>query len=71
MTFFPGWLRTIANVLPFASILQSPVDIWLGKRHGLELAGTLALQVFWAVVLLGLGRLALRSGSRKLVVQGG
>ena len=37
----------------------------------LALAGVLALQVFWALALLGLGRLVLRAGTRKLVVQGG
>src|SRR3954453_10878416 len=31
LTFFPGWLRTIAHVLPFASIMQTPIDVWLGK----------------------------------------
>ena len=69
--FFPEWLRHIAYMLPWASILQTPVDIFLGKRHGLELVGFLALQVLWALVLLGLGRLALRRGTRKLVIQGG
>jgi ABC-2 type transport system permease protein len=71
LTFFPDWLRSIADALPFAAILQTPVDIWLGKHHGVDLLGVLALQVFWAVALLGLGRFALRGGSRKLVVQGG
>jgi ABC-2 type transport system permease protein len=71
LTFFPDWLRALAHALPFASILQSPVDIWLGKRHGAGLVETLALQLLWALVLLGLGRIALRSGSRRLVVQGG
>jgi ABC-2 type transport system permease protein len=71
LAFFPAWLRTIAHALPFASILQTPIDVWLGKYHGASLAGVVALQVVWALVLLGLGRLALRAGSRKLVVQGG
>ena len=71
LTFFPGWLRSIAHTLPFASILQTPVDVWLGKHHGWSLAGVLALQAFWAAVLLALGRVALRLGARKLVVQGG
>jgi len=69
--FFPEWLRHVAYVLPWASILQTPVDIWLGKRHGVDLLAFLALQLFWALVLLGLGRLALRRGTRKLVIQGG
>ena len=71
LSFFPSWLRTIAHALPFASILQTPIDVWLGKYSGAALAGVLALQVFWAFVLLSLGRFALSAGSRKLVVQGG
>jgi ABC-2 type transport system permease protein len=71
LPFFPGWLRTLAHTLPFASVLQFPIDIYLGKRHGLTLAGTFAEQAAWALALLALGRLALRAGTRKLVVQGG
>jgi ABC-2 type transport system permease protein len=71
LTFFPGWLHAIALALPFAAIVQAPIDVWLGKHDGLALAGILALQFAWALALLGLGRLTLRLGSRKLVVQGG
>ena len=71
LTFFPGWLRMIAQALPFASIMQTPIDIWLGKHHGAQLIGILALQALWALVLLGLGRLTLRLGASKLVIQGG
>jgi ABC-2 type transport system permease protein len=71
LAFFPGWLRTLAHALPFASIMQTPIDIWLGKHHGAALVGVIALQGFWALVFLGLGRLTLRAGARKLVVQGG
>jgi ABC-2 type transport system permease protein len=71
LAFFPSWLRTVAHALPFASIVQTPIDVWLGKYGGAAVAGILALQVFWALVLIGLGRVALRAGSRKLVVQGG
>jgi ABC-2 type transport system permease protein len=71
LTFFPAWLRTIAHVLPFASIMQTPIDVWLGKHHGAELLGILALQAAWAVALLALGRVSLRLGTKKLVIQGG
>ena len=71
LAFFPGWLRTLAHALPFAATMQTPIDIWLGKHHGPALLGVLALQAFWALVLLGLGRLTLRAGRQKLVVQGG
>jgi ABC-2 type transport system permease protein len=71
LSFFPHWLGTLARALPFASVMQTPVDIWLGKHHGGALLGVIALQLFWALVFLGLGRLTLRAGRHKLVVQGG
>jgi ABC-2 type transport system permease protein len=71
ITFFPGALRTIATLLPFAAVIQTPVDVWLGKDQGLSLAGALAGQAAWAIVLLLLGRLVLRAALKKLVVQGG
>jgi ABC-2 type transport system permease protein len=71
LTFFPSWLRAIAHALPFASIMQTPIDVWLGKHHGVELVGILAVQAAWALALLGLGRVTLRLGAKKLVIQGG
>jgi ABC-2 type transport system permease protein len=71
LRFFPHWLRELSYALPFGSIIQTPVDLWLGKRHGMELVGVMTLQLFWALVLLGIGRLVLARGTRKLVVQGG
>src|SRR4051794_18956948 len=49
LAFFPHWLRTTAHLLPFASIMQTPIDVWLGKHHGASLAGAIALQVLWAL----------------------
>ena len=40
-------------------------------QSGLELTGVLALQAFWALVLLGAGRLMLARAVRKEVVEGG
>jgi ABC-2 type transport system permease protein len=71
LAFFPDWLRAIAHALPFASIMQTPIDVWLGKHHGAGLAGILALQAMWAVVLIALGRVTLRLGAKRLVIQGG
>jgi ABC-2 type transport system permease protein len=69
--FFPGWLLTIANVLPFRAMMQVPIDVYLGKYSGASLLGALALQAMWAFVLLGLGRIVFSAGTRKLVIQGG
>jgi ABC-2 type transport system permease protein len=71
IAFFPDWLATLAWALPFAAMVQAPIEVFLGHVEGLQLAGLLALQAFWAAVLLLAGRAVYAAGTRKLVVQGG
>jgi ABC-2 type transport system permease protein len=71
IAFFPDWLGVVAWSLPFAAMVQAPIEVFLGHAEGLELAGLLGLQAFWAAALLLVGRAVLASGLRKLVVQGG
>jgi ABC-2 type transport system permease protein len=71
IAFFPDWLATLAHALPFASIVQVPIDVYLGKHEGASLVGVLALQAAWALGLLALGRAVLAAGARKVVIQGG
>lgn len=71
LAFFPHWLEVLAWGLPFASMVQAPIEVFLGHAEGVELAGLLALQTFWAAALLLLGRVVLAAGLRKLVIQGG
>ncbi len=69
--WFPDWLRTIAQWSPFPSMLQIPLDLLSGRVMGPEMAPAVAVQVFWAITLLGLGQVVLRAGRRHLEVQGG
>jgi ABC-2 type transport system permease protein len=71
LAFFPEPWDTVARALPFASMLQLPVDIFVGAATGSEIAAVLAIQAAWAVVLIALGRVVLSAGTRKLVIQGG
>jgi len=71
VVFFPAWLGLIANATPFPSMAQLPVEVFLGKHHGFALAGVYAVQLLWAAILLGGGRLLLHAAMRKVVVQGG
>ncbi|GGV12597.1 ABC transporter permease [Streptomyces litmocidini] len=71
LNVFPGTLGELARLLPWASLLQVPADVYLGKYEGWELAGAYGFQGCWALVLLGAGRAAQAAATRKVVVQGG
>ena len=68
---FPGWLQVVAYATPFPAIIQWPIDLVTGQATGWSAVGVVAAQLGWAAGLLGLGRLALRRATRRLVVQGG
>lgn len=71
LSFLPDGPRAVVEALPFAGMLQVPIDVMLGKYQGADLLSALAFQAFWALALLGLGRVVLAAGVRRLVVQGG
>lgn len=69
--YFPEWLQTVAYATPFPSMLQLPVDVFVGASTGGELVATLAMQAGWAVALIAACQVVFLRGTRKLVVQGG
>jgi len=71
LAILPGGLRTLAELSPFAGMLQVPIDVFLEQQRGLALAGALALQAAWAVLLLAAGRALLGAATRRFVAQGG
>lgn len=68
LTFFPPWLRGIAEALPFRAMVMLPAEILLAKR---PVAAALGVQLLWAVALTLLARAVLNRAIRKLTVQGG
>jgi ABC-2 type transport system permease protein len=71
LVIFPEPWRSIALALPWASYLQTPADIWLGKREGIDLLLGLGQQAAWIAVLLLACHVVLGLATRKVVVQGG
>lgn len=71
LNYWPEWGEMIARALPFAGMIQIPVEVILGKSSGLDLAAALLFQLGWAVALMVAGRLVLAMAVRKVVVQGG
>lgn len=71
LALLPSWLAQVLRALPFAGIINTPTEVYLGIVSGPSLVGALALQAFWAAALIAACRLTLAAGVRRLVVQGG
>jgi ABC-2 type transport system permease protein len=71
LVLFPSWLEPIARALPFASMIQLPVEVFLGKHPGADLLGVYALQAAWLAALVAVGRVLLARATHRLVIQGG
>lgn len=71
LRFFPGWFNTLVSFTPFPSMVNTVVEVYLGVVSGANLGLVLLIQMGWFLALAALGQLLLRSGVRKLVIQGG
>jgi ABC-2 type transport system permease protein len=71
ISFFPPWLASIANALPFRGLAQAPIAVYLGKLTGIELAGFFLQQCVWLVVLVAGGRFLLSRMVRRVTLAGG
>nr|WP_231922018.1 ABC-2 family transporter protein [Micromonospora krabiensis] len=72
LRFLPEWLyQTLWIVTPFPSLLQTPLDVLVERDPTPVQVGLVAVQVGWAVLLLGASRWVQGRAERRLVVQGG
>jgi ABC-2 type transport system permease protein len=71
ISFFPFWLKTLAQYLPFQGIVNVPVTIYLEKVSLETAIGTLLIQIFWIVVLWLLSGLLWKKAIRQLTIHGG
>jgi ABC-2 type transport system permease protein len=71
LVFFPGWLQTVAAILPFQGLVSTPAMAYLGKLDWSTTVTLVAIQALWAVGLVMLGRLAWRGASRMVTIHGG
>ena len=69
--FFPDWVQRLLRALPWAAIVNTPVEAFVNVVTGEALILAIGQQVFWAVALCLLAHGVLLAGSRKLAVDGG
>ena len=71
LALMPDWLRAIAAVLPLRAIVATPVEIYLGKAAGGDLAWLMALQVGWLAVMWWFANWAWHRAFNAVEIQGG
>lgn len=72
LELLPGWVRAIADVLPFRSMLGDPVAIAIGRAGSVGDAFALvARQWAWAAALLAIATAAWHRGVRRYEAYGG
>lgn len=71
LVFFPKIVADVLSFFPFASMVYTPVMIYLGKFSGQHILLTLGLQVFWVLIFYLLSKLIWRVTITHLSVQGG
>jgi ABC-2 type transport system permease protein len=68
LRFFPPHLRSVASALPFQAQAGLPVSIYLGQSAA---AGSLAIQLFWVLLLSAAVGIFWRKTIQRVVILGG
>jgi ABC-2 type transport system permease protein len=71
LPLFPDWAQPIFDALPFRGMADDPFRLYLGLLPPSAIGLVLLRQLFWTLVLVGIGRLMVSRGLRRMVVQGG
>lgn len=71
LSFFPTWFVGIANLLPFQTVFNLPLSIYLGKIVGVDIFYSFVQQIVWLVILGVLCYLVWKRVEKKVVVHGG
>ncbi len=69
--FLPERVRTVVELLPFASMQNIPLRIYSGDIAGAQIIYRAALQLFWIVVLMWFGKRLMGYALKRVVIQGG
>jgi ABC-2 type transport system permease protein len=71
LTFFPGWLQTVAAWLPFRGIVSVPATIFIEQMPASQILASFAAEAAWVAGLWYLARLIWHFAMRKVTIQGG
>ena len=69
--FFPGYIISVANWLPYQFLYFLPVAVYLGKVQVEEFTSIFLIQWSWIAGMILLDRLVWSKAIKKTVIQGG
>ncbi len=71
LAFFPEKIMNVLNLLPFGSLMYTPVMIYLGKYEGATMLYFIGIQLFWVVALLLMDQFLWHRAIKRLSILGG
>jgi len=71
LVFFPGWLKLIADFLPYGSIQYIPTMILMGRITGTEIVLRMLIQLAWVLGLALSAHMLWNHSLRRMKVHGG
>ncbi|MCA9392240.1 ABC-2 family transporter protein [candidate division WWE3 bacterium] len=71
LSFFPDWLVSIINLLPFRYLYAFPIEVYLGRLSTVQIITGLLQGVFWLFALLMFFGFVWRRGVRAYEAYGG
>ncbi|MDO5377803.1 MAG: ABC transporter permease [Clostridia bacterium] len=71
LPFIPQPWRRVFELMPFGSMQNVPFRIFTGDLAGAQMVSAMALQMFWLIALILLGRGVCALAQRRTVIQGG
>jgi len=69
--FFPDWLRTVAELLPFQTQAFLPLSLYFGRLQGGDALHALGVEVLWFGLLWIAAIVVWRRAIRRVHIQGG
>lgn len=71
LPFFPDGVREVMELLPFASMQNVPLRIYSASMSVGEMQRAIALQLFWLIALIAIGKALCCMAMRRMTLQGG
>ena len=69
--FYPDWLKTLCDFLPFSYVAFKPISIWLGMQEAEQWQKVLLIQLSWVLILFMAERLIWKKIQSSVEIQGG